>query len=253
MGSERHFQNARLLISAGEIRQFPGAPVPQVALSGRSNVGKSSLINTLLGRKALARVSGAPGKTVTVNFYDVDGRLFFVDLPGYGYAKRSQEDKQRWSRLTDGYFTANPRIDLLRLVVQLSDSYVGPTADDRDMLRYLRSASLPHLIVATKADKLNATQRKESEEKFQKDPLCSAAAYHVWRGRDAEDAARRLDGFYRICMALSSDFASMLMMDAMTGAGLISEKEACERLFAHKSYKEWSEKHGKALHKRYAL
>ena len=83
--------------------------------------------------------------------------------------------------------------------------------------------------------------------------LCSAAAYHVWRGEDAQDAARRLDGFYRLCIALSSDFASMLMMDAMTGAGLISEKEACERLFAHKSYQEWSEKHGKALHKRYAL
>ena len=83
--------------------------------------------------------------------------------------------------------------------------------------------------------------------------LCSAAAYHVWRGQDAQDAARRLDGFYRLCMALSSDFASMLMMDAMTGTGLISEKEACERLFAHKSYKEWREKHGKALNKRYAL
>lgn len=83
--------------------------------------------------------------------------------------------------------------------------------------------------------------------------LCSAAAYHVWRGQDAQDAARRLDGFYRLCIALSSDFASMLMMDAMTGTGMISDEEACNRLFAHKSYKEWSEKHGKALHKRYAL
>ncbi|MBQ6245358.1 MAG: hypothetical protein IJK04_00720 [Kiritimatiellae bacterium] len=83
--------------------------------------------------------------------------------------------------------------------------------------------------------------------------LCSAAAYHVWRGEDAQDAALRLDGFYRLCIALSSDFASMLMMDAMTGTGLISDEEACNRLFAHKSYKEWSEKHGKALNKRYAL
>ena len=83
--------------------------------------------------------------------------------------------------------------------------------------------------------------------------LCSAAAYHVWRGEDAQDAARRLDGFYRLCIALSSDFASMLMMDAMTGTGLISDEEACNRLFAHKSYKEWSEKHGKALKKRIAL
>ena len=83
--------------------------------------------------------------------------------------------------------------------------------------------------------------------------LCSAAAYHVWRGEDAQDAARRLDGFYRLCIALSSDFASMLMMDAMTGTGMISDEEACNRLFAHKSYKEWSEKHGKALKKRIAL
>ena len=83
--------------------------------------------------------------------------------------------------------------------------------------------------------------------------LCSAAAYHVWRGQDAQDAALRLDGFYRICLALSSDFATMLMMDAMTGTGMISNEEACERLFEHKSYKKWSEKHGKALHKRYAL
>ncbi len=83
--------------------------------------------------------------------------------------------------------------------------------------------------------------------------LCSAAAYLVWRGEDAQDAARRLDGFYRLCIALSSDFASMLMMDAMTGTGMISDEEACNRLFAHKSYKEWSEKHGKALNKRYAL
>ncbi len=171
-----NINNAELRISAGLPQQFPADPMPQIAFSGRSNVGKSSLINSLLNRKSLARVSSAPGKTITVNFYDIDGRLFFVDLPGYGYARRSQEDKQRWSRLTDGYFTANPRIDLVRLVVQLIESYVGPTADDREMLRYLRSASLPHLIVATKADKLNAAQRRQSEENFKKESLCSAAA-----------------------------------------------------------------------------
>ena len=191
-----NLNNASLRISAGLPQQFPADPVPQIVFSGRSNVGKSSLINSLLNRKSLAHVSGAPGKTITVNFYDVDGRLFFVDLPGYGYAKRSQEDKQRWSRLTDGYFTANPRIDLLRLVVQLIDSYVGPTADDRDMLRYLRSASLPHLIVATKADKLNAAQRKQSEEKFQKDPLCSAASsvifYSVHDGEGRNEVWREI-------------------------------------------------------------
>ena len=154
-----NLQNTKLFISAGEIRQFPSHPIPQVALSGRSNVGKSSLINTILGRKSLARVSGAPGKTITINFYDVDGKLFLVDLPGYGFAKRPPADKEKWSRLTDGYFTNNKNIDRVALVLQLIDLKVGPTADDVMMLRYLRDAQLPFAVVATKADKLNKTER----------------------------------------------------------------------------------------------
>ena len=109
-----NLNNVSLKITAGTVRQFPRSATPQIALAGRSNVGKSSLINTLLGRRALARVSSAPGKTITVNFYDVDGKLFLVDLPGYGYAKRPQEDKARWSELTDGYFTNNPSAHRLR-------------------------------------------------------------------------------------------------------------------------------------------
>lgn len=154
-----NLQNTKLFISAGETRQFPSHPIPQVALSGRSNVGKSSLINTILGRKALARVSGAPGKTITINFYDVDGKLFLVDLPGYGFARRAPADKEKWSRLTDGYFTNNKNIDRVALVLQLIDLKVGPTADDVMMLRYLREADLPFAVVATKADKLNKTER----------------------------------------------------------------------------------------------
>ena len=157
-----NLQNAKLLLSAGDIRQFPSHPVPQIALSGRSNVGKSSLINTVLGRKALARVSGAPGKTITVNFYDVDGKLFLVDLPGYGFAKRPAAEKAKWSALTDGYFTANKNIDRLSLVLQLIDLKVGPTADDVMMLRYLTAAELPFLVVATKTDKLNKTDRAKA-------------------------------------------------------------------------------------------
>ena len=106
--------NVSLRISAGFPSQFPRDPLPQIAFSGRSNVGKSSLINTLLGRKSLARVSASPGTTVTVNFYDVDRALFLVDLPGYGYARRALEDKKKWSALTDGYFSNNPNIDLLK-------------------------------------------------------------------------------------------------------------------------------------------
>ena len=124
--------NVSLKISAGNASQFLRDPIPQVAFSGRSNVGKSSLINTLLGRNSLARVSSAPGKTITVNFYDVDRKLFFVDLPGYGYAKRTAQDQLRWSNLVDGYFTKNPNIDLVKLVVQLVDSRIGYTNDDLD-------------------------------------------------------------------------------------------------------------------------
>ncbi len=162
MAAELNLQKAELVMSAGQIRQFPTARIPQIALSGRSNVGKSSLINTLLGRKSLARVSSAPGKTVTVNFYCIDQRLFLVDLPGYGFARRPAAEKEKWSSLTDGYFTKNPNIDLLSLVLQLIDLKVGPTADDEMMLHYLNEMGLPYAVVATKADKLNKTERERA-------------------------------------------------------------------------------------------
>ena len=167
---ELNLQNAKLLISAGDPRQFPATPVSQIVLSGRSNVGKSSLINTLLGRKALARVSSAPGKTITVNFYDVDGKLFLVDLPGYGFAKRPPQEKAKWSALTDGYFTKNRNIDRVKLVLQLIDMKVGPTADDVTMLRYLAECDLPFAVIATKADKLNKTNRAGAMEALASHP-----------------------------------------------------------------------------------
>ena len=165
-----NLQNTSLRISAGFIRQFPGDPVPQVAFSGRSNVGKSSLINTLLGRKSLTRVSKVPGKTITVNFYDVDHHLFFVDLPGYGFARRAPQEAALWRELTDGYFTKNPDLDRLSLVVQLIDSRVGPTEDDKMMLDFLKNTRIPYVIAATKSDKLNATERKEAESSFSSCP-----------------------------------------------------------------------------------
>lgn len=155
-----NLQNATLRISAGRIDQFPSDAMPQVAFSGRSNVGKSSLINTLLCRKSLARVSSAPGKTITVNFYDIDKKLFFVDLPGYGFAKRTREEQKVWSGLTDGFFTANRNIDRLCGVIQLIDSRVGPTEDDIMMLDFLNESKIPYVVVATKIDKLNATEKK---------------------------------------------------------------------------------------------
>ena len=152
-----NFSNTDLKISAGLPSQFPTDVRPQIAFSGRSNVGKSSLINTLLGRKSLARVSGSPGKTITINFYDVDKKLYFVDLPGYGFAKRSDAERRRFSTLTDGYFVDNPNRDLLRLVVQLVDIRIGPTADDRMMIDFLAGSGIPFLIATSKADKLSKT------------------------------------------------------------------------------------------------
>ncbi len=160
-------QNARLAVSAGLANQFPSAVLPQIAFSGRSNVGKSSLVNALLSRKSLARVSGTPGKTVTVNFYDIDSKLFLVDLPGYGYARRTYEEQKKWSALTDGYFTKNKNIDLLKLVVQLVDSRVGVTANDAEMIAFLKDMRLPYIVVATKVDKLNATERKNNIAKIE--------------------------------------------------------------------------------------
>ncbi len=168
-------QNVILKISAGRPDQIPSAPIAQVAFSGRSNVGKSSLINSLLGRKSLARVSSAPGKTITINFYEVDKKLYLVDLPGYGFAKRTLEDKKQWSSLTDGYFTSNKNIDRLELVLQLIDSRVGPTKDDEMMLEYLAAAELPFAVVATKTDKLNATDRKKNLEALRAHPLIAGA------------------------------------------------------------------------------
>ena len=161
-----NFANAELRLSAGNISQFPRDPLPQIAFSGRSNVGKSSLINTLLSRKSLARVSGTPGKTITVNFYEIDKKILFADLHGYGYAKRPAEEKAKWSALTDGYFTKNPNADRIKLVVQLFDSRIGPTDDDLMMLDFLVQSGIPFVTVATKVDKLNKTERKENFAAF---------------------------------------------------------------------------------------
>ena len=129
------------------------------------------MLNTLLGRKSLARVSSAPGKTITVNFYNVDKKLFLVDLPGYGFAARNPEDKQKWSMLTDGYFTNNPNVDLLCLVLQIVDSRVGLTRDDEMMVDFLNQSRIPYAIVATKVDKLNKTEREKNLGALANHPL----------------------------------------------------------------------------------
>ena len=155
--------NCGIGLTAGLQKQFPRDPRPQIALSGRSNVGKSSLINTLLGRKSLARVSSAPGKTITINFYDVDKKIYLVDLPGYGYAKRS------WSSLTEDYFLKNPSSDALKLVIQLIDIRTGPTDDDILMINMMIDREIPFIVVGTKTDKLSKTALANRIEELEKE------------------------------------------------------------------------------------
>ncbi|MBQ7161423.1 MAG: YihA family ribosome biogenesis GTP-binding protein [Clostridia bacterium] len=153
-----NLQNSGLEISAGRADQFPKRRICNIVFSGRSNVGKSSLINTLLGRNKLARVSSSPGKTITVNFYSVDNKLYFVDLPGYGFAKRPPEEKKQWSALVESYFSSMSGRNDEMLVVQLVDLKVGITRDDADMLEWMNTNGVNYVIAATKCDKLNKTE-----------------------------------------------------------------------------------------------
>ncbi len=154
------FENASFEFAAGKLDQLPESTIPEIVFSGRSNVGKSSLINKLLNRKALARVSATPGKTGTINFYSLK-TCRLVDLPGYGYAKVSQSEKLRWAELVEGYLSSQRN---MKLVIQIIDMRHKPTADDLHMVEFLTQVGYPFLIVATKSDKLNKTERTTQME-----------------------------------------------------------------------------------------
>lgn len=148
-----NFNEVNFEFAAGTVNQLPQSDMPEVVFSGHSNVGKSSLINKLVQRKALARVSAQPGKTATVNFYKLqDFRM--VDLPGYGYAKVSKAEKKRWASLVEGYFSQSRNI---ALIIQIIDIRHKPTKDDYDMIRFLYQCNAPFVIVLTKKDKLKKT------------------------------------------------------------------------------------------------
>lgn len=157
-----NYQKADFQASYGLSSQLPDSDRPEFVFSGRSNVGKSSLINKLCNRKNLARVSATPGKTATINFYTVDS-AYFVDLPGYGYAKVSAADRQRWDQLINSYFDAARNCVLL---VQLLDSRHAPSADDMQMLEYLRYRGIPFVAALTKADKLKKSEIIKKREEF---------------------------------------------------------------------------------------
>ncbi|MBQ1440952.1 MAG: YihA family ribosome biogenesis GTP-binding protein [Clostridia bacterium] len=151
------FESAYFELAAGTSQQLPASDMPEIVFAGHSNVGKSSLINKILNRKSLARVSSQPGKTATINFYNLDGARL-VDLPGYGFARVSASEKKRWAELIEGYF--NQERDL-RLVVMLIDCRHPASKDDLMMLNYLIDGQFPMKIVLTKVDKLKPTERKK--------------------------------------------------------------------------------------------
>ncbi len=149
-----NFHNVEFLISAASVKDFPGKRLPEIAFAGKSNVGKSSVINRLLQRKNFARVGEKPGKTIHVNYFVIDQKCYLVDLPGYGYAKVSQAEKDRWGRLMESYFAAQ-RIDLGVMIV---DARHAPTQNDITMARWFLDSQCPFVVVANKLDKVKSSQ-----------------------------------------------------------------------------------------------
>ena len=160
-----NFQNVEFLISAASSSDFPQNRLPEIAFAGKSNVGKSSVINRLLLRKNFARVGDKPGKTVHVNYFVIDRKCYLVDLPGYGFARVSQSEKDRWSRLMEEYFAAG-RIDLGVLIV---DYRHPPTNNDVTMARWFLDSGCPFVVVANKMDKLKKSELKPNLEIIRRD------------------------------------------------------------------------------------
>lgn len=163
-----NYNNAEYVASYGRYSQIPPAERVEIAFAGHSNVGKSTLINKLFNRKNLARVSSVPGKTATINFYGLEN-IYFVDLPGYGYAKVAKSEKERWSGLIDGYLSSDRDI---RLVFMLVDMRHAPTKEDLKMIDYLIETEMPFVLVLTKADKLRKTEREKRMEAFKTEIPC---------------------------------------------------------------------------------
>ena len=154
-----NIHNVKFEVSAVSERQYPSNNLPEIAMVGRSNVGKSSLINKTLNRKNFARVSSKPGKTATINFYNLDNALELVDLPGYGYAKVSRKEKEKWGEMIQQYLDIRQELKMIFLLV---DSRHAPSDDDLLMLQWIRYFNKPFAVIATKADKLKPSQREEA-------------------------------------------------------------------------------------------
>lgn len=187
-------KSAEFSFTAVDERGFERSNLPEIALVGRSNVGKSSLINTLCARKALARVSATPGKTREINYYLLNNNFYLVDLPGYGYAQVSKVEQQRWAKMIEGYFSSSPRI---KLVLLLMDIRREPNDDDCQMVQWAEHNGLDYAIVATKSDKVNRSQRaiacRQLSDKLQCTFRQQAVCFSVTEGLGRAELLRAIE------------------------------------------------------------
>ena len=185
-----NFNNVEFLISAASPKDFPKNRLPEIAFAGKSNVGKSSVINRILNRKNFARVGEKPGKTIHVNYFTVDKTCYFVDLPGYGYAKVSQSEKDRWGKLMEHYFAAG-RIDLGVMIV---DSRHAPTNNDITMASWFIQSGCPFVVVANKLDKVKKSQIESNLEVIRTDlelpEHCPVIPFSAEKGTGKEDLVK---------------------------------------------------------------
>lgn len=187
-----NLHNVEFLISAASDKDFPTNRLPEIAFAGKSNVGKSSVINRLLNRKNFARVGEKPGKTIHVNYFVIDKKCYFVDLPGYGFAKVSQAEKDRWGRLMESYFAAG-RIDLGVMIV---DARHAPTNNDITMARWFLDSCCPFVVVANKLDKLKKSEVIPNMEVIRRDlelpDTCAVIPFSAEKGTGKDDLIRMI-------------------------------------------------------------
>lgn len=185
-----NFNFVDFLISAASTKDFPSKKYPEIAFAGKSNVGKSSVINRILQRKNFARVGEKPGKTIHVNYFTIDNKCYFVDLPGYGYAKVSQAEKDRWGKLMESYFAAN-RIDLGVFIV---DARHAPTNNDITMARWFIESGCPFVVVANKLDKLKKSQIEPNLQTIREDlelpEECPVIPFSAEKGTGRDELVR---------------------------------------------------------------
>jgi GTP-binding protein len=192
-----NLQKAEFLTSLTDLSKLPKDGLPQIAFSGKSNVGKSSVINRVLQRKNFARVGETPGKTIHINFFRIDNRAYFVDLPGYGYAKVAKSEKERWGRLMEAYFSDPARISLGILIV---DARHKPTENDVTMAKYFQGSERPWVVVANKLDKLKKSEVEPNlaliRETLALDPQTPLIPFSAEKGTGREDLLREI---LRVC------------------------------------------------------